>query len=136
MKDHTLRWKAPTSIIEFLQAFKFACDARKIHGGTAMSIFKQYLTDQAVEAVKARVTLSNTTNFYHEGALKSYSATIKFLLKRYIMDDNIANLNAKVPNHLQTLMTSADFAQDLQTKTLAFESTYDENFSGPIRIMR
>lgn len=101
------------SVVAFLQEFTSACDACGIHKGTATWLIKQVLTVSAEAAVKVQVKLTKYADFYHDGALKSYFAIVQSLLKRYIMDDNIARLNADVRSLRQQLMTPAEYAQEL-----------------------
>lgn len=98
MKYCTIFGKDPISLINFRQEFKAACDEYEVHKGSAMWVFRQFSTGSAETAVKALVTLTNATNVYQEGTLKSYSVIVKFLLKHYIMDDDIRKLDVKVRN--------------------------------------
>lgn len=90
VKDCTFAEKVLLLVITYLQEFKLACGAWTIHEGTALWLFKQYFIDPAEVALKPLVSLFNTTSFYHEGALKSYSAVFQLFLKRYATEENIA----------------------------------------------
>lgn len=61
-----------------------------------MRLFKQYLNGPAKAAVKSRVILPNSVNTGHKGVLRTYSEVVQFILKRYVTDDNIANLDNEV----------------------------------------
>lgn len=76
MKACTFCGKEPMFVITFLIEFKFACDTYSIHRGTEMWLFKQYLTGLAEAAMNLQVTLPNSANYYHEAALKQYSAFV------------------------------------------------------------
>lgn len=84
------------SVAAFLQEFNSACDACSIYEGAAMWLFRQFLTSPAEAAVKRQMTLLHSTNFLHEGPLKSYSAIVQFILKRHVTYENIARLDAEV----------------------------------------
>lgn len=101
----------------FLQEFKSACYVRGIHEGAAMRLFKQYSTGPAEAAVKARDMLASSATFYHEGALKSNSAIVQYLLKRYVMADSIAELDAEVCYLRQVSVIPAEHTQKLRMKT-------------------
>lgn len=99
--------------------FKSSCEACRVHRGTARWLFKQCLTCPAEAAVNTRVELTNSANFYYEDALKPYSYSVQFLLKRYITFDNPARLNVEVRNLRQESMTAAKNVQELLTKILS-----------------
>lgn len=82
MKNRTFSGRDPMSVIGFLQEIKSSFDACEIHESTVMWLFKQVLAVPAGAAVSARVTLTNSARFYHEGALNAYSAIVQLLLKR------------------------------------------------------
>lgn len=76
--------------------------------------------------MKARLPLSNTARLYRDGALKSYSANVQFLLKRCVTDDDIAELDTEVRDLRQESMAPVQCAQKLWTRTLICGSVYDE----------
>lgn len=98
----------------------------------------RYMTAQvlfyhpAKEVVKSWVTLSCSTKFFHEDALNSYSAFDQFLLKLYVTVDIIANLNARLGNPGQGSRSSAEFAEELWTKTLGCWSVHDNKLLKPL----
>lgn len=63
-----------------------------------MWLSKYFLKGPAETDMNAQVPLTNYANLYHDGALKSYSANFRFILRRWVTDDNIAKLDAKVHN--------------------------------------
>lgn len=105
--DRTLYRKDPISVRAYSQELKSACDSCKIHEGGAMWLYKQLLMGSAEATVKERVTLTNVSNLYHEGALKPYCATTRFLMKCCVTDDNITKLDEEVRNLRQGSITPA-----------------------------
>lgn len=96
LKDGIFSGKNLMLIFAFLQELKSTCDVCRIHEHPAMCIFKQFLTCTVNAGVEKPVTLTRFVSFYHEGALKSYSAIVQFLLRRYVTNDNIAKLYVEV----------------------------------------
>lgn len=70
-----------------------------------MWLFKQFIKRTIEAAVKARVTFTNSSNFYHDDAFKSYSTIVQFVLKSYVADDTIAKMDAKESRFRHGLMT-------------------------------
>lgn len=110
------------------QEFKLSCDTCEIHKDEVMRLFKQYFIGAAEAAVNTRSTLSIIANFCHDARLKSYPAIFQFLLKRFVIYDCRAMLDAEVCNLRQKSMYRTEFAQELWTKTLRCVSIYDESF--------
>lgn len=91
--------KNQMSAIAFLQELRSEYDTGGIQGGAAVWLFNQFSKGEAMAAVKVRVALESSANFHHEGAIKSYSSIVHFLLKHYVTDGNIARLDAVVRGH-------------------------------------
>lgn len=64
------------SIIVFSEDLISVCDMSKIGKGAEMWLLNPHLTDKADKAVKALVTVLNSTSFYHKGELNCYSAIV------------------------------------------------------------
>lgn len=96
-----------------------------------MWLFKQYLTDLAEASIKQHLTLWSSTSFYHKSALQSYSAIVRFLLKHYVTDNNIAKLEVRVRNLRQGLMKLAELPQELSAKTLSWDHFMMRNLLRP-----
>lgn len=62
---------------------------------------------------ETQVRLSKSVNLYHEGALRSYSAIVQFLLERYAKDDNVEKMEAEVHRLRKGSMIPALFEQAL-----------------------
>lgn len=71
MKDRTLYGKDEMSVTVFLQEFKSAFDACRIYESAVILLFKQFPTGPAEAAVKAKLKLTTSAKFHHDGALKS-----------------------------------------------------------------
>lgn len=126
MKDRTLSGKDPLSVIAHLQNFRSAYDTCGIREGAAMCLFTKILTSRDKVALKARVTLTSSVKLCHESPLKLYFGMIRYILNRYVTDDNTANLDAKVRYLRKRLMTTAECARKLWTQSLKSVSLYDE----------
>lgn len=70
-----------------------------------MWLFKQHLSNPAKTAVKLLVTLSISSNVYLESTLKLCSPTLRFLLERFVTDDNITRLYVEIGRLRRGLMT-------------------------------
>lgn len=77
-----------------------------------MWLLKQLLAKPVVAAVKLRGTLASSTNFYHKGAIKSYSYIVELFFKPYVTDESMAKLDAEVRNLIQASKTPAEYGQN------------------------
>lgn len=118
--------KCQVSVLPFLQKFKVASGADRIREGAGMWLLKQFWAVPIEAAVKTRVMFMNSANFYFEGALKSYFTIVQLLLKGYVTDRNVRKLDAEMSDLTKALMTPADYARELLTKTLNYEFVTDE----------
>lgn len=115
------------SVAAFLQKFKSAYDACGTYESGTMWLFRQLSIGPTKATVKAHVTITNSAKFYHEAALKFYYDVVQFLLRRYVADDIIAELDADVRSLRQGSMTPEEYTQELWRKTLSCGTMYDEN---------
>lgn len=126
MKDGTFFGKDSGSIIAFLPGFKAACNARDIHEGAAMCLFRHYLTG-AVEAVfKAQLAFRTKTAMSKEGRVTSFSEIIIYLLNRFATDDIITTVDSDIRSFQQGSLTGTEYAQQLWMMTLSSGSVYNE----------
>lgn len=67
----------------------------KIHRAVMWPV-QQYLSRLAEAAVKSVVTLLKSFNTEREGSMSMYSGKVQFLLKRYEINDDVANVSINV----------------------------------------
>lgn len=58
MKNQAFNGKDPITIVNYLIDFKRACHLSNIQEGAAVWLFRDYTTDPAFAAIKARLTIS------------------------------------------------------------------------------
>lgn len=120
IKDRTFFGKDSMSVDAFLQYFTSGCDACRIHEVKAMRLVKQSLTHPVEVAAKVLVMLASSANFYHEAALKWYSAILCFLLRLFVTDNNTEMLYSESRNLSKASMTPPEYARELWRKTLSY----------------
>lgn len=98
VKDQTFSNKNPASLIAFLQYCKAVCDKRNIHKYAKMWFFRRYLSGPIDVVIKARVALPTESGKTGELCKTSFSAIVKYLLKWFTTDDNIATIDANIRN--------------------------------------
>lgn len=83
----------------------------QIYRDAAMWLFKKFLVGPAETVLRSWVALANSVSVHHKGALKSYSAAVWFLFKRYVTDNILAKLHVELRDLKQRSMTTAEYAQ-------------------------
>lgn len=121
----------PIAILNFLPAFKTACDTNGIHEGAAIWIFHFSLRDPARVAPTARTvnksSWTSNKSSRDTSKLTTYCEVVQYLLRTYSTDDIIAEVEASLMRFTQgDRMNETDYAQALWTKALRCGTVYSE----------
>lgn len=82
--------------------FKEVCDTCNVPHGSVMCLRKRYLSGLGEYVVNARLATQTESRNVQVACLTSYFAFVNFLLNRYATSDNIAKMEARHSNILET----------------------------------
>lgn len=97
-----------------------------------MWLFRGYLTGLVEAVVKPFVTRLNSVQTGNVGCLQAYYEVVQFLMKRYAIDDNNTNVDKKVDDLRQGMISLPVFARKLWSRTPTYRSICAEKAIKPM----
>ena len=100
MESHIFDGKDSIKILDFLAAFRRACDGMGVHEGAAVFLFTYFMTGNPAADLSSRIE-SNPGNFaFHqsrkEDVLTSYCQIVNYLLRTYADNQTISRTNGEI----------------------------------------
>lgn len=100
-------------VINFLTDFNKACDSSLTKEVAAACLFRKLMSSLALEAIKARLTLSLSNTNLDEGTIKMCDGVINHLSTRYATDLIIAKAYESIRTFKQVSLTPWYFSERL-----------------------